>query len=93
MEFNSGFKGLNSALPAGDWSKSRLADLGPGTEVPGTVWLGVWLGSRVGRGRFGELINLLHLPNIWAVWSLVTILTTLYDILVCYMKNILSKPS
>jgi hypothetical protein len=39
---------LTSALVGGEWSASRPCHLIPGERVPGTHWIGGWVGHRFG---------------------------------------------
>jgi hypothetical protein len=39
---------LTSALAGGEWSASRPCRLTPGERVPGTHWIGGWVGPRAG---------------------------------------------
>jgi 2-polyprenyl-6-methoxyphenol hydroxylase-like FAD-dependent oxidoreductase len=39
---------LTSALFGGEWSASRPACFAPGERVPGTHWIGGWVGPRTG---------------------------------------------
>jgi hypothetical protein len=38
----------NSALAVGEWSASRHGRFTPGEKVPGTHWIGGWVGPRAG---------------------------------------------
>jgi hypothetical protein len=54
---------LTSALDGGEWSASRPGRFTSQKESPGNLWIGGWLGPRVGL-VFMMKRNILHLPGI-----------------------------
>ena len=77
------YSSINKALDGGELSHSR-----PGHVIPYAHWTKGWADAL-------DKTTTLHLPEIelrfleLSARSLVTLLTTLYDFLVCYMKNVL----
>jgi hypothetical protein len=54
---------LTSALVGSEWSTSRPGRFNPGERVPGTHWIGGWVGPRTGLDEV-EKRKFLTLPGL-----------------------------
>jgi hypothetical protein len=54
---------LTSALVGGEWSATRPGHFTPGERVPGTHWIGGWVGLRAGLDDV-ETRKFLTLPGL-----------------------------
>jgi hypothetical protein len=54
---------LTSALAGGEWSALRPCRFTPGERVPGTTWIGDWVGPTAGLDDM-EKLKFLALPGL-----------------------------